>query len=406
MQNTPRSNRWHIALLGRQNAGKSSLLNAITGQQVALVSPIAGTTTDPVTKAMELAPFGPVLFIDTPGIDDTTALGQQRIERTRRALRQADMAIIVVDASLGLSSFEAELAQLVAERNMPALLVYNKIDQLQTESGAERRALPANPYGLPQVSVSATTRQGIPALKAKLVELAPADYWSERPLVGDLLRPNDQVMLIIPIDKAAPKGRLILPQVQVLRDVLDHGASAVMARVDEAEQALANLKQPPRLVITDSQVFAQAAAICPADVALTSFSVLFARQKGDLATLVRGAEAVARLKPGDKVLIAEVCTHQTQHEDIGTVKIPRWLNQRVGGELDYTWVTGGDFPDNLAAYQLVIHCGACMITRRQMLARLEEVAQHQVPIVNYGVLIAYLQGIFPRALEPFGMGEC
>lgn len=401
MQSTPRSNRWHIALLGRQNAGKSSLLNAITGQQAALVSAIAGTTTDPVSKAMELAPFGPVLFIDTPGIDDTTALGQQRIERTQRALRQADMAIIVVDASRGLTPFEAELAQLVVERNLPALLVYNKVDLLQSQG--ERMALPANPYGLPQVSVSATTRQGIPALKAKLIELAPADYWSERPLVGDLLQPNDQVMLIIPIDKAAPKGRLILPQVQVLRDVLDHGASAVMARVDEAEQALANLKQPPRLVITDSQVFAQAAAITPADVELTSFSVLFARQKGDLATLVSGAQAVARLKPGDRVLIAEVCTHQTQHEDIGTIKIPRWLNQRVGGELNYTWVTGGDFPINLADYQLVIHCGACMITRRQMLARLEEVAQHEVPIVNYGVLIAYLQGIFPRALEPFGL---
>lgn len=399
MQSTPRSNRWHMALLGRQNVGKSSLLNAITGQQVALVSSIAGTTTDPVSKAMELAPFGPVLFIDTPGIDDTTDLGQQRIQRTRKALHQADMAIIVVDATRGLSSYEAQLAQLVAERQMPALLVYNKIDLLPPE--AERPV--SNPYGLPQVEVSAATRQGMPALKAKLVELAPADYWSERPLVGDLLQPNDQVMLIIPLDQAAPKGRLILPQVQVLRDILDHGASAVMARIEEAEQALAQLKQPPNLVITDSQVFAQAAAIVPPQVPLTSFSVLFARQKGDLATLVSGAQAVANLKPGDKVLIAEVCTHRTSHEDIGRVKIPRWLNQRVGGELNYTWAAGGDFPENLSDYQLVIHCGACMITRRQMLARLEEVAAHQVPIVNYGVLIAYLQGIFPRALEPFGI---
>lgn len=397
MQNTPRSNRWHIALLGRQNAGKSSLLNAITGQQTALVSAIAGTTTDPVNKAMELAPLGPVLFIDTPGIDDTTALGQQRVERTRKALRQADMAIIVVDASRGLSSFEAELAQLVAERNLPTLLVYNKTDLLPPEAMSPAQ----NPYGLPQGQVSATTGQGIAALKAKLAELAPADFWSERPLVGDLLQPNDQVMLIIPLDNAAPKGRLILPQVQVLRDILDHGASAVMARLDEAKQALANLKQPPRLVITDSQVFAPAAAIVPPTVDLTSFSVLFARQKGDLATLVNGAQAVARLQPGDRVLIAEVCTHQTSHEDIGTIKIPRWLNQRVGGELNYTWVHGGDFPADVNEYQLVIHCGACMITRRQMLTRLEEVVAKQVPIVNYGVLIAYLQGIFPRALAPF-----
>lgn len=399
MQNTPRSNRWQIALLGRQNAGKSSLLNAITGQEVALVSSIAGTTTDPVSKAMELTPFGPVLFIDTPGIDDTTDLGQQRIQRTRKALRQADMAIIVVDATRGLSSYEAQLAQLVAERQMPALLVYNKIDLLPPKAAHPER----NPYGLPQVEASAATRQGIPALKAKLVELAPADYWSERPLVGDLLQPNDQVMLIIPLDQAAPKGRLILPQVQVLRDILDHGASAVMARIEEAEQVLARFKQPPSLVITDSQVFAQAAAIVPPQVPLTSFSVLFARHKGDLATLAGGAHAVASLKPGDKVLIAEVCTHRTSHEDIGRVKIPRWLNQRVGGELNYTWVAGDDFPENLSDYQLVIHCGACMITRRQMLARLEEVTAHQVPIVNYGVLIAYLQGIFPRALEPFGI---
>lgn len=399
MQKTPRSNRWHIALLGRQNAGKSSLLNAITGQQVALVSPIAGTTTDPVNKAMELNPFGPVLFIDTPGIDDTTDLGPERIKRTRRALRQAHMAIIVVDATRGLSDYEDRLAQLVAEQQMPALLVYNKIDLLPPGAGP----LEANPYRLPQVEASAITGQGIPALKAKLVELAPPDYWVERPLVGDLLQPNDRVMLIIPLDQAAPKGRLILPQVQVLRDVLDHGASAVMARIQEAEQALANLKQPPKLVITDSRVFAQAAELVPPSVPLTSFSVLFARQKGDLATLVQGARAVGNLRPGDKVLIAEVCTHRTTHEDIGRVKIPRWLNQRVEGELEYTWVTGGDFPDNLSDYQLVIHCGACMITRRQMLARLEQVAAHQVPIVNYGVLIAYLQGIFPRALEPFGL---
>ncbi|NLW16756.1 MAG: [FeFe] hydrogenase H-cluster maturation GTPase HydF [Firmicutes bacterium] len=399
MQKTPRSNRWHIALLGRQNAGKSSLLNAITGQQVALVSPIAGTTTDPVNKAMELNPFGPVLFIDTPGIDDTTDLGPERIKRTRRALRQAHMAIIVVDATRGLSDYEDRLAQLVAEQQMPALLVYNKIDLLPPGAGP----LEANPYRLPQVEASAITGQGIPALKAKLVELAPPDYWFERPLVGDLLQPNDRVMLIIPLDQAAPKGRLILRQVQVLRDVLDHGASAVMARIQEAEQALANLKQPPKLVITDSRVFAQAAELVPPSVPLTSFSVLFARQKGDLATLVQGARAVGNLRPGDKVLIAEVCTHRTTHEDIGRVKIPRWLNQRVEGELEYTWFTGGDFPDNLSDYQLVIHCGACMITRRQMLARLEQVAAHQVPIVNYGVLIAYLQGIFPRALEPFGL---
>jgi [FeFe] hydrogenase H-cluster maturation GTPase HydF len=396
MQATPRSNRLHIALLGRRNAGKSSLLNAITNQNLAVVSSVPGTTTDPVYKSMELLPFGPVVLIDTPGMDDEGELGAKRVAMAKKALRQADMAIIVYDVSLGVSDWERQLAQAVQAQGLPGLLVGNKVD-LTAKTPA------VTGLDLPELGVSALTKQGIDQLKAKLVELAPQSFWEERPIIGDLLQPGDQVLLIVPIDKAAPKGRLILPQVQVIRDLLDHGMTAVVARESEAREALARLNQPPQLVVTDSQVFAQADAITPPNVQLTSFSVLFARQKGDLATLLAGAKAINSLRPGDRVLIAEACTHRRQHEDIGTIKIPNWLNQRVGGQLNYQWSSGTGFPEDLREFKLVVHCGACMLNRRAMLARLEDAAAAGVPIVNYGVLIAYLQGILPRALQPFGL---
>ncbi len=396
MLKTPRSSRLQIALVGRRNAGKSSLLNAITGQELAVVSEVPGTTTDPVFKAMELLPFGPVVLIDTPGLDDEGDLGEKRVAASRRILRQADLVVIVVDATQGLSQWERQVAEVARAQNLPVLVVQNKADLLAGVS-------PSAEGDLSQILVSAQTMSGINELKTKLVEMAPQSFWEERPLVGDLLQPGEQAMLIVPIDKAAPNGRLILPQVQVIRDLLDHGQSAIVARVDEAEAALANLRTPPRLVITDSQVFAQAAAITPREIGLTSFSMLFARQKGDLATLVAGARAVQSLQAGDRVLIAETCTHTTQHEDIGQVKIPHWLNQRVGGELKFEWVAGTAFPDDLSQFRLVVHCGGCMLNRRAMLARLQDVTAVGVPIVNYGVLIAYLKGILPRALEPFGL---
>lgn len=396
MQQTPRSSRLQIALVGRRNAGKSSLLNAITDQELAVVSEIPGTTTDPVFKAMELLPFGPVVLIDTPGLDDEGELGEKRVAATKRVLRQADIVVIVVDASLGMSRWEQQVAESAEAQGLPVLIVQNKADLLCGN-------VPSSMAGFPQMVVSSRLRSGINELKAKLVELAPQSFWEERPLVGDLLRPGEQAMLIVPIDKAAPKGRLILPQVQVIRDLLDHGQSAIVARVDEAAAALANLRLQPSLVITDSQVFAQAAAITPPEIGLTSFSMLFARQKGDLATLVAGARAVQSLRPGDRVLVAEACTHTTQHEDIGKVKIPQWLNRRVGGELQFQWVAGAAFPADLDQFRLVIHCGACMLNRRAMLARLQDATAANLPIVNYGVLISYLQGVLPRALEPFGL---
>lgn len=393
MQDTPRSSRLQIALFGRRNAGKSSLINAITNQQIALVSDVPGTTTDPVYKSMELLPFGPVVLIDTPGMDDDGELGNKRVDMAKKVLRKADLAMLVVDASSGIGKWEHSIANAIKQQGIPALLVINKIDLAVCQAG--------DGLGMPTVEVSAKEGQGIDNLKTRLVELAPADFWDDRPIVGDLLNPGEQVLMIVPIDKAAPKGRLILPQVQLLRDILDHGGSAVVARETEAAGALANMQSKPRLVVTDSQVFSQAAVITPPDIWLTSFSILFARHKGNLPTLVAGTDAVAALRPGDRVLIAEACTHRRQHEDIGTVKIPRWLNERVGGELAYEWSSGTGYPDNLQDFKLVVHCGGCMLNRREMLSRLADAQRAGVPIVNYGVLISYLQGILPRALQPF-----
>lgn len=398
MQDTPKGSRLHIAIFGRRNAGKSSLINALTKQEIALVSDIPGTTTDPVYKAMEILPIGPVMLIDTAGIDDVGELGVLRVEKTLQVLNKADLAILVIEPSLGIDEPETGLIGLLKQRNIPVVALINKIDTQQL-SQKQRKQWEAE-VGLPLLAVSAKTGQGIEKLKSELIKAAPA-AWDEQPLAGDLLQPGDMAVLVVPIDSAAPKGRLILPQVQTIRDILDHDACSIVTKEDRLKEILGNMSAKPRIVITDSQEFAKVAAETPDDIWLTSFSILMARHKGDLETLVAGAKAVKRLKPGDQVLIAEGCTHHRQADDIGRVKIPRWLKQAVGGDLSFAWVSGGSFPPDLAKYQLIIHCGACMLNRREMLYRISLAREVGVPIINYGVLIAYLHGIMPRALQPF-----
>jgi [FeFe] hydrogenase H-cluster maturation GTPase HydF len=391
MNNTPRGNRLHIAIFGRRNAGKSSLINAITKQNIAVVSNIAGTTTDPVYKSMELLPIGPVVLIDTAGIDDVGPLGELRIEKSKEVLRKADIVLLVIDAGESVTNYEQDLIKECQQRELPVVVVFNKIDQYQA---------PDSELSVPTLAVSAATGQGINDLKLAIIKHAPKS-WDDNAIIGDLLEPGDMVVLVTPIDAAAPKGRLILPQVQTIRDILDHNAMAVVAKEAELKQTIANLSCKPKMVVTDSQVFAKANADTPADILLTSFSILFARYKGDLESLVQGARAIDKLQPGDKVLVAEACTHHQVEDDIGTVKIPNWLRKHVGGELQFEWVTGTKYPNNLSDYKLVLHCGACMVNRREMLSRIMQVRETNVPIVNYGVAIAHLHGILRRALSPF-----
>lgn len=398
LNQTPSGERAHIAIFGRRNVGKSSLINALTGQEVSIVSPIKGTTTDPVRKAMELLPLGPVLIIDTAGLDDEGELGAQRVRRTRDILKQADIAILVTDAGTGLGGCEQDLAAQAREKNLPLVVVFNKADQSAPDEAVLKAA--ADLARAPVHVVSSTTQAGIDDLKLALARILPEDAGPNR-IVADLLRPNDVVVLVTPIDSAAPKGRLILPQQQVARDILDAGAVALVTRETELRAALAGLAAKPRLVVTDSQAFALVAAEVPADVPLTSFSILFARYKGDLAELVRGAQAVEKLRDGERVLIAEGCTHHRQKDDIGTVKIPRWLRERTGRNLVLEHASGMKYPRDLKEYALVVHCGACMLNRREMQWRLQQARAAGVPIVNYGVLIAHLQGILPRCLAPF-----
>lgn len=398
MNNTPRGNRLHIAIFGRRNAGKSSLINALTSQDIALVSSVPGTTTDPVYKAMEILPVGPVVIIDTPGIDDEGELGQLRVQRSLEVLHKADMALVVIDSASPITDFEQNIIARCREKNLPAIVVLNKVD-IHPVTAAQleqtRQQLAAEP-----VVTSALTGEGIANLKIAMVKTAPPS-WDEQTIVGDLLNPGDLAILVVPIDLAAPKGRLILPQVQTIRDILDHDAMAYVVKERELKEGIISLSKRPRIVITDSQAFLKADADTPPEVLLTSFSILFARYKGDLETLVAGAKAIEDLRPGDKVLIAEACTHHRMEDDIGTVKIPRWLRQTVGGELDFHWCSGNRFPDDLSEFKLVVHCGACMINRREMLSRIMQVQAAGVPIVNYGVCIAYMMGILKRALSPF-----
>lgn len=399
MNETPRGNRLHIALFGRRNAGKSSLINALTNQSLAIVSDVAGTTTDPVYKSMEILPIGPVVVIDTAGLDDTGDLGRMRVEKSLEVLRKTDLALLVMDAATEPGDIEKKLVEACRTKEIPVIGVLNKTDLLASASVDLEQTKQL--LGLTTViAASALTREGIGELKIAMVRQAPA-RWDTQTIVGDLLQPGDIAVLVVPIDLAAPAGRLILPQVQMIRDILDHDAMAYTVKERELKECIASLNRKPKIVITDSQAFLKADADTPPDVLLTSFSILFARYKGDLETLVRGARAINRLKPGDKVLVSESCTHHRVEDDIGTVKIPRWLRQHVGGELQVDHSSGLTFPNNLSEYKLVLHCGACMTNRREMLARIVETQQAGVPIVNYGVAIAALMGILRRALSPF-----
>lgn len=387
---TPSGERVHIAFFGRRNAGKSSLVNAFTGQSLAIVSDVKGTTTDPVSKAMELLPLGPVQIIDTPGIDDVGELGALRVEKTKLVLRKTDLAIVVLDATAPMDQADQALLALIKARELPHILAFNKADLLETVPKCQENT----------IYVSAKTGYHIHELKELAASLAQAAA-QERPLVRDLLDPGDTAVLVVPIDKSAPKGRLILPQQQVIRDVLEAGASALVCRDTELSQTLAALAAPPKIVITDSQVFGKVDKLVPPAVPLTSFSILMARYKGDLPLTVAGVAALKTLREGEKVLIAEGCTHHRQCEDIGTVKIPKWLEGYTGKKFQYAFTSGGEFPEDLSSYALVIHCGGCTLNPKEMAARQRLAREQQVPITNYGVLIAALHGILPRALAPF-----
>ena len=387
---TPSGERVHIAFFGRRNAGKSSLVNAFTGQSMAIVSDVKGTTTDPVSKAMELLPLGPVQIIDTPGIDDVGELGALRVEKTKLVLRKTDLAIVVLDATAPMDQADQALLALIKARELPHILAFNKADLLETVPKCQENT----------IYVSAKTGYHIHELKELAASLAQAAA-QERPLVRDLLDPGDTAVLVVPIDKSAPKGRLILPQQQVIRDVLEAGASALVCRDTELSQTLAALAAPPKIVITDSQVFGKVDKLVPPAVPLTSFSILMARYKGDLPLTMAGVAALKTLREGEKVLIAEGCTHHRQCEDIGTVKIPKWLEGYTGKKFQYAFTSGGEFPEDLSSYALVIHCGGCTLNPKEMAARQRLAKEQQVPITNYGVLIAALHGILPRALAPF-----
>jgi len=396
LNHTPRGSRLHIAIFGRRNAGKSSLINALTNQNIAIVSDVPGTTTDPVYKSMEILPIGPVVIIDTAGIDDIGDLGILRIEKAYNVLAKTDLLLLVIDPSKEVDSHELEVINKAKESNVSVIGVLNKID-LFPQASPEAVSAKLN---IPVVPVSAVSRTGMDELKLSMIKLAPKD-WMSSTIIGDLISPGDTVVLVVPIDLAAPKGRLILPQVQTIRDILDHDAMALVVKERELKAAIGNLKKNPQLVVTDSQAFLKVAADTPPDVPMTSFSILFARHKGNLISLVEGAKAIENLVPGDKVLIAEACTHHRVEDDIGTVKIPRWLRQAVGGSLDFKWVSGHELPPDIKDYKLIIHCGACMINRKEMLHRLMMAQQAGVPMVNYGVLIAHVLGILKRALAPF-----
>lgn len=395
MNETPAGERTRIVLLGRCNVGKSSLVNALTGQSVAVVSDQRGTTTDPVRKAMEILPIGPVLLCDTPGLDDSSALGELRIERTRLEMRQADLALVVTDAAVGIGDEEKAILAEVRALGIPAVAVLNRIDAVENR-GKTVDGLSGS-LGVPVVAVSALTGEGIGDLKAEMIKALPEDSDAVR-LAADFVKPGDVAVLVVPIDKAAPKGRLILPQQQVIRDLLEAGAVPVVVRDSELPIALQSLKSSPAIVITDSQVFPKVAAVVPPEVPLTSFSMLFARYKGDLAELLAGARAVAGLKDGDRILIAEGCTHHRQDDDIGTVKIPALLSRKTGRKLVFEHSSGAGYPADLASYSLVVHCGGCMLGRREMLSRIGEAKKNGVPIVNYGVLIAALTGVLERTI--------
>ncbi|MBO7274913.1 MAG: [FeFe] hydrogenase H-cluster maturation GTPase HydF [Clostridia bacterium] len=379
--------RVHIGFFGMRNAGKSSLVNAVTGQNVAIVSDFAGTTTDPVKKSMELLPLGPVVIIDTPGLDDEGELGAMRVKRAKRELNHTDVAVVVVDAAAGERDQVRQLIEIIGQKEIPCVVVYNNCDLAKAPAG--------------QLCVSAKTGEGIAQLKERIAQLAAPRVNSKR-VVADLIERGDFVVLVTPIDESAPKGRLILPQQQTIRDILDAGAVAVVTQPEELPQTLSSLGKKPKLVITDSQAFGRVSKMVPADITLTSFSILFVRYKGDLSLAARGAAQLDRLQDGDRVLISEGCTHHRQCGDIGTVKLPALIKKHTGGkEIKIDFTSGGDFPEDVSVYKLIIHCGGCMLSEREMLYRTRCAVDAGVPMTNYGVAIAHMNGILRRSLAPF-----
>lgn len=390
LNDTPSGERVHIGFFGRRNAGKSSVVNAVTGQELAVVSDTKGTTTDPVKKAMELLPIGPVMIMDTPGFDDVGALGEQRVKKTKQILNRTDVAVLVIDAVEGMQQCDRELQNIFEEKQIPYLLVYNKMDLLEQIPEEKQR----------EIYVSALKKERIEELKERIAAIGKVSD-GKLQLVGDLIHPSDLVLLVIPIDKAAPKGRLILPQQQVIRDVLEADGAAICVKEYELRELLDKLGTTPALVITDSQVFAKVSADVPEEIPLTSFSILMARYKGLLDTAVEGVTAIDSLKDGDRILIAEGCTHHRQCDDIGSVKIPRWLRNYTGKELEIETCSGQSFPEDLSPYTLVIHCGGCMLNEREVRYRMKCAKDQQVPITNYGIAIAFMQGILKRSVQMF-----
>jgi len=393
----PKSFRLHIGIFGKRNVGKSSILNALTQQDVSIVSEIAGTTTDPVEKPMELLPLGPVLFIDTAGIDDIGVLGEKRVNKTLAVFDRTDLGVIVTNFS-EWGEYEKQIMDEFTDRAIPYIVVFNKSDLFGENEDIINQLRSSR---IKFAETSAVNRTGFTELRQLLLHSAPEDFIDRPGILSDLVEPGEAAVLVVPIDKEAPKGRLILPQVQSIRDLLDNDSFCIVVKERELREALSRFNKPPKLVVTDSQAFLKVAADTPPEIPLTSFSILFARFQGDLNEMVRGAMAINKLKTGDKVLIAEACSHHPIGEDIGSVKIPRWLTQYVGGKLQIDSTRGHDFPKNIADYKIIIHCGACMWNRREMLSRIMKAKEAGVPITNYGLTIAYSLGIFERALQPF-----
>lgn len=394
---TPSSERVHIGIFGKRNAGKSSLINAITGQNLAIVSEAKGTTTDPVYKAMELLPLGPVMIIDTPGIDDEGVLGSLRIQKAYQVLNKTDIALVIIDAAVGPSAEDLRLIERINTKKIPLLIVINKCETINEDKKTAYQALLPNGKLL---FVSAEQQLNIFELKEAIAQTVPADE-NKAQIVADLLSPSDFVVLVVPIDSAAPKGRLILPQQQTIRDILEADAAAIVVKENELTNTLQNLGKRPKLVITDSQVFKKVAAETPADILLTSFSILFARYKGNLQTAVQGVTALENLEDGDKILVGEGCTHHRQCDDIGTVKLPRWIKEYTGKNPEFIFTSGTEFPLDLSPYKMIIHCGACMLNEREMQYRIKCAADQNIPFTNYGITIAYINGILKRTVEPF-----
>ena len=386
LNETPSANRLHIGFFGRRNAGKSSVVNAVTGQDLAVVSDVKGTTTDPVYKSMELLPLGPVMIIDTPGIDDSGALGELRVKKTRTILNKTDVAVLVVDANEGKSEADEELIGLFKARQLPFVVVYNKSDLRNVECGEN------------EIAVSALKKENIRELKEMIGRATKTDDLTKK-LIADLLRPNEVAVLVTPIDSAAPKGRMILPQQQVIRDVLEADAMSIVVKETQLESALKALKEPPAIVVTDSQAFETVSAIVPREVPLTSFSILMARFKGTLGYAVEGARQLDRLKDGDKILISEGCTHHRQCDDIGTVKLPRWIKNYCKKQVEFEFTSGGEFPEDLSQYALIVHCGGCMLNEREMKYRAAHAKESGIAMTNYGIIIAYINGILERSIE-------